>query len=95
MVYIKKVEVMMMMMSLGVEVDEGWFDCYYYEEELGLVLREVVVVGFLGLVCFFSIGCLVEGWLLWVLCFMVGLGLLFFDGDEGFDVVGLLLFGWL
>lgn len=63
------------------------------------MLREVVVVGFFGLVCFFSIGCLVEGWLLWVFCFIVGLGLLIFEGDVGFDVVGfdvvgLLLFGW-
>uniref|UniRef100_A0A8D0Y687 Carboxypeptidase D n=2 Tax=Sus scrofa TaxID=9823 RepID=A0A8D0Y687_PIG len=91
--HIKKAEATTTTTSAGAEADEGQFDRYYHEEELGSVLREAAAAGPPGLARLFSIGSSVEGRPLWVLRLTAGLGPPPPDGDTGLDAAGPLLPG--
>ncbi|KAF6093139.1 carboxypeptidase D [Phyllostomus discolor] len=82
--HIKKAEATTTTTSAGAEADEGRFDRYYHEEELGSALREAAAAGPPGLARLFSIGSSVEGRPLWVLRLTAGLGPPPPDGDPRF-----------
>lgn len=91
--HIKKAEATTTTTSAGAEADEGQFDRYYHEEELGSALREAAAAGPPGLARLFSIGNSVEGRPLWVLRLTAGLGPPPPDGEAGPDAAGPLLPG--
>ncbi|XP_025706924.1 carboxypeptidase D [Callorhinus ursinus] len=91
--HIKKAEATTTTTSAGAEADEGQFNRYYHEEELGSALREAVAAGPPGLARLFSIGSSVEGRPLWVLRLTAGLGPPPPDSDSGPDAEGPLLPG--
>lgn len=91
--HIKKAEATTTTTSAGAEADEGQFNRYYHEEELGSALREAAAAGPPGLARLFSIGSSVEGRPLWVLRLTAGLGPPPPDGDSGSDAAGPLLPG--
>nr|XP_054367149.1 carboxypeptidase D [Mirounga angustirostris] len=91
--HIKKAEATTTTTSAGAEADEGQFNRYYHEEELGSALREAAAAGPPGLARLFSIGSSVEGRPLWVLRLTAGLGPPSPDSDSGPDAEGPLLPG--
>ncbi|XP_029784993.1 carboxypeptidase D isoform X1 [Suricata suricatta] len=91
--HIKKAEATTTTTSRGAETDEGQFNRYYHEEELGSALREAAAAGSPGLARLFSIGNSVEGRPLWVLRLTAGLGPPPPEGEAGPDAAGPLLPG--